>query len=51
MILVKYEVELENYEFLIRWFWFVQGINFPYLIFISFIFYIKFIIMWTYTKR
>lgn len=44
MILVKNEVELENYALLIKGFCFVQGINFPYLTFISFIFYMKFII-------
>jgi len=31
MILVKYEVELENYVLLVGWFLFVLGINFPYL--------------------
>lgn len=29
--LVKYEVELENYVLLFRWFLFVLGGNFPYL--------------------
>lgn len=44
MILVKYEVELENYALLIRGLCFVQGINFPYLTFINFIFNMKFTI-------
>lgn len=44
MILVKYEVELENCALLITGFCFVQGINFPYLMFINFIFNMKFII-------
>lgn len=42
MVLAKYE--LENCSLLIRWFCFVQEINFPYLTFINFVFPMKFII-------
>lgn len=31
MTLVKYEVKLENYVLLVRWFLFVLGVNFLYL--------------------